>query len=350
MQHDAEPPRLVGQQLALVRLVEVRDLEERRRRAARQPVAGHGLQQARQEQRPHEGVVGRERVLQATTSRRGSSGARPVRSASPASTSDSVTASWTPAAQAASTAPADRWLRVSPPPWAPKGSRDGSLSRPWMRATSSTRSISRVMSSQRGRRDGDVPAVAGAARLEAEPVEDPRPPRSPSISIPRIAPSRRSRRSTIRRAPAAGRRRRSLGQPSARPSSSTSSRAAALPQPAARCGSTPLIQRFRRRCAGRSGATSGDAGRGRSWPPRARPWSVVSAISEPAPPMMPAMPSGPSASAITSMSGVSVRSLPSSVDDRLARPGEARDQLGAGDLRRVVARAAGCRGRASRSS
>ena len=147
---DTERPRLVGQLFADPRAVHVRDLVDRELGPAERLVALGDGREARQEQRAQRRVLGRERVPSSTGTRRASSGASPRSSPTSAETRLMVCTSVLPAPSIASC----RRLRTSwpvlrPPVRAPLGSVAGTCSRPWMRATSSTRSISRVTSSAR---------------------------------------------------------------------------------------------------------------------------------------------------------------------------------------------------------
>ena len=218
-----------------------------------------------------------------------------------------------------------------------------------MRATSSTRSASRVTSLRRKCGTVHVEAVRGA-------------PRTPNPSARRIS-AWRGRGDRPRRAARATRcvaqaDRPSAGGPvaadvdrararSVAPVSSTMSRVATTWASMRLLGREALLEARRwPRCAGRASARCGGCSGRPSWRPPSARASCPSWTSERAPPMTPAIDVGPSASSMTSISASSVRTWPSSVVDLLAVARAAHDEPPAGDavevegVQRLAGRAA----------
>ena len=246
VQHGAERPRLARQRSPSARVVDVRDLEQREVVAPPRPRCGAS---ASSRLGRSSGAGGRARSRAGSRPRRivrrGSSGARPRRSGRVRRHERGVTASVRPAPRHASTtARRTRWLGVRPPPRARRRAATAPCSRPWMRATSSTTSISRVTSSQRGvGTRTSQPSPARAARSRAG--RGSRPPRASETSIA----GDRARRRSMRTRSARARRQVAVDVDRARaPCARRRARRAGGPRrarrPGARCGSTPFSQRF----------------------------------------------------------------------------------------------------------
>ncbi len=147
----ADRPRLARQLLARRRQVDVRDLVDRDLLPPERLVARGDVGEARQEQRPHRRVLGRERVRE---QHRGAPRvvrreAEPIGRCRPARGSSSAPRCSRRRAAPRAAGGAAPGAALSPPVRAPAGSVAGTCSSPCTRATSSTTSISRVTSSAR---------------------------------------------------------------------------------------------------------------------------------------------------------------------------------------------------------
>ncbi len=174
------------------------------------------------------------------------------------------------------------------------GSVKGIRSRPWTRATSSTRSISRVTST--ARQVGTMtfqssstsnPSRSSAPRCSSGEISSPTTLVRP-VGAERERPAARAARPSRRRGP-----------PTARPSARGSARVASTAACSARCGSTPFSQRFEPSVRSACRSELRRMPTGSKLAASRRTFAVSSRTSVSSPPMIPAKAIAPSASAMT---------------------------------------------------
>ena len=217
----------------------------------------------------------------------------------------------------------------------PLGQRERDVVEAVKRATSSTRSISRVHVAGAPGRDGD----ASSRRLASTS----KPSRSRMLALL----GRGDRRARRARSVRSGRRRVTgpLGQLAADvgvardqrpPASSTMQLARERPRPAPRgAGRRPSPSGSRPRCEGRAARRCARMPTGSKFAASSRTSVVVSPTSDSRPPMIPAIATGRSASAIRRSLGSSCRSTPSSVTSCSPALGPADDDPPSGQALRV---------------